>query len=142
MVAEDAKDHGRRALLNLGHTFGHALEAECGYSDSLYHGEAVAIGTVMAFDLSVKMGICPRADADRVRQHFNQLSLPTRPANINHPVSQVKMTADRLLDHTRQDKKLSDGKVTFVVTRGIGQAFLSNAINPDDVREIFHLALE
>jgi len=146
VVAQDEKERGARALLNLGHTFGHALEAECGYSDRLLHGEAVAIGTVMAFDLSVRMGLCPAEDAARVRRHFDRLSLPTRISNVNHPVSQAisqaGMTAARLLDHTRHDKKRAQGKVTFVLLSGIGQAFLSNAVSPDDIKDIFQTALD
>ncbi len=141
IVGEDEKERGCRALLNLGHTFGHALEAEAGYSDRLLHGEAVAIGMVMAFDLSVKMGLCPDADAIKVRQHLENISLPTHINNTDHPVSQVRMTADRLFDHTLHDKKTSGGKTIFVIVSGIGKAFLSNDINPEDVKKIFLAAL-
>jgi len=142
VVAEDEKETGARALLNLGHTFGHALEAEAGYSDSLFHGEAVAIGMVMAFDLSVKMGLCPPADAARVKQHLAQIALPTRISKSGHPVSQLEMTAERLFNHTLHDKKISGGQITFVLTSGIGDAFLSNKINPEDVKQIFQLAID
>ncbi len=142
VVAEDEKEKGGRALLNLGHTFGHALEAEANYSDRLFHGEAVAIGMVMAFDLSVEMGLCPAEDAVKVRRHLERLSLPVRISNINHPVSQIKMTAERLFNHTLHDKKISDGRVTFVIASGIGKAFLSAEINPDDVKHVFQLALD
>ncbi len=142
IVGEDEKERGSRALLNLGHTFGHALEAEAGYSDRLLHGEAVAIGMVMAFDLSVKMGLCPDADAIKVRQHLENISLPTHINNTDHAVSQVKMTADRLFDHTLHDKKTSGGKTIFVIVSGIGKAFLSNDINPEDVKKIFMAALQ
>lgn len=142
VVAEDEKEKGMRALLNLGHTFGHALEAEVGYSDHLFHGEAVAIGMVMAFDLSVKMGLCPAADADKVKRHLTEISLPIRITKTNHPVSQIDMTADRLFNHTLHDKKMSDGQVTFVITSGIGKAFLSSKVNPEDVKHIFQLAID
>ncbi len=142
VVAEDEKEHGPRALLNFGHTFGHALEAEAGYGDCLFHGEAVAIGMVMAFDLSVKMGLCPEQDAITVRQHLENISLPTRIAHSNHPVSKVEMTAERLFNHTLQDKKISGGKGTFVLTSGIGKAFLSRDINPEDVKAVFKLAID
>ncbi|PCI33093.1 MAG: 3-dehydroquinate synthase [Alphaproteobacteria bacterium] len=142
VVAEDEKEHGARALLNLGHTFGHALEAEVGYSDHLFHGEAVAIGMVMAFDLSVKMGLCPAEDANQVRDHLEKISLPTRISRSDHPISQVDMTADRLLDHTRHDKKIADGRVTFVLASGLGRAFLSPDVDPEDVKHIFQLALD
>ncbi|PCI52021.1 MAG: 3-dehydroquinate synthase [Alphaproteobacteria bacterium] len=142
VVAEDEKEKGARALLNLGHTFGHALEAEAGYSDRLLHGEAVAVGMVMAFDLSVKMGRCPPEDAVKVRQHLERISLPTRIAKTNHPLSQIKMTAERLFNHTRQDKKQSGGQVTFVLLSGIGKAFLSADVKAGDVRQIFQRAID
>ena len=142
VVIEDEKEKGQRALLNLGHTFGHALEAECGYKDHLFHGEAVAIGMVMAFDLSVKMGLCPKEDAQRVRQHLENMTLPTRIAKSNHPVSQVAMTAEGLFQHTLHDKKISGGKITFVIASAIGQAFLNKNIKPEDVKDIFQAALE
>ncbi len=141
IVGEDEKEHGNRALLNLGHTFGHALEVEAGYSGRLLHGEAVAIGMVMAFDLSVKMGLCPGSDAIKVRQHLENISLPTRINTTGYPASQGEITAQRLFDHTLHDKKISDGKVTFVIVSGIGKAFLSNDINPEDVKKIFLAAL-
>ncbi|VAX08718.1 3-dehydroquinate synthase [hydrothermal vent metagenome] len=142
VVAEDEKERGNRALLNLGHTFGHALEAEAGYSDLLFHGEAVAIGMVMAFNLSVKMGLCSKEDAERLQQHLEEMSLPTRISKTDHPISQVKMTAERLYGHVLQDKKKSDGRVNFVIVSGIGKAFLSNDINPEDVKKIFLSALQ
>ncbi len=141
VVAEDEKERGNRALLNLGHTFGHALEAEAGYSDLLFHGEAVAIGMVMAFNLSVKMGLCSKEDAERLQQHLEEMSLPTRVSKTGHPISQVKMTAERLYGHVLQDKKKSDGRVNFVIVSAIGKAFLSNKIDPKDVKEIFQAAI-
>src|SRR4029453_2062575 len=83
IVGADERESGARALLNLGHTFGHALEAECGYSDDLLHGEAVAIGMVMAYDLSARLGLCPLEDAARVQRHLASLGLPTSPAWID-----------------------------------------------------------
>ncbi len=142
IVAEDEKEKGIRALLNLGHTFGHALEAETGYSDYLYHGEAVAIGMVMAFDLSVKLGHCAPQDADRLRQHLKDVSLPTCLSDHAHPISQIKMTADILFNHTLHDKKISGGKVTYVIASAIGKAFLSKDVNETDVKDIFQKALD
>ncbi|WP_339861460.1 3-dehydroquinate synthase [Paremcibacter congregatus] len=142
VVAEDEKEKGNRALLNLGHTFGHALEAECGYADTLIHGEAVAIGMVMAFDLSVRMGLCPQADAETVRQHLERLALPTRISDPKHALSNIPMTAQRLFDHTLHDKKASGGKVTFVLTRGLGQAFLCRDVAPNDIKAIFQQSLD
>ncbi len=83
IVGADERESGARALLNLGHTFGHALEAECGYSDDLLHGEAVAIGMVMAYDLSARLGLCPLEDAARVQRHLASIGLPTSPSWID-----------------------------------------------------------
>jgi 3-dehydroquinate synthase len=129
VVASDEKENGVRALLNLGHTFAHALEAEGGYGGPLLHGEAVAVGMVMAFDLSVRMGLCPADEAQRVRAHLAAVGLPVVPPQINgHP-----MDAQRLLAHMASDKKVADGKVTFVLAHGIGKAFLCRNVNPTDV---------
>ncbi|WP_321395775.1 3-dehydroquinate synthase [Emcibacter sp.] len=141
IVAEDEKETGRRALLNLGHTFGHAIEAECGYNDTIFHGEAVAIGMVMAFDLSVKMGLCPEQDAARVSAHLVSINLPVRLTGTDHPVCNVKMTADRLMEHMAQDKKVADGTLTFVLASEIGKGFLTQDVDPDRVREILELSL-
>lgn len=132
LVAEDEKEHGNRALLNLGHTFGHALEAEVGYSDRLIHGEAVAIGTTIAFDLSVRMGICQQNDADRIRRHLGSLGLPTRISDIaktNGP--QIVWTTQKLLDHMGHDKKTEGGKLTFIMAKGIGHSFITNEVPID-----------
>ncbi|MBT5659140.1 MAG: 3-dehydroquinate synthase [Rhodospirillaceae bacterium] len=129
IVAEDERESGQRALLNLGHTFGHALEAETGYCDRLLHGESVAIGMVLAFDLSVRLGLCPAEDAERLRNHFKQMGLPTSPADI----AGEKLAPEALLAHMAQDKKVRDGAITFVMARGIGQAFLTEDIRNDDL---------
>lgn len=129
IVAADERESGQRALLNLGHTFGHALEAEAGYGDTLLHGEAVAIGMVMAFDLSVRLGLCPPDDAERVRRHLAGRGLPTRP-----PVG-LDWTSRRLLSHMAKDKKAQAGRVTFILVRGIGRAFVSKAVDPAMVIE-------
>lgn len=120
VVAEDELETGRRALLNLGHTFGHALEAETGYSDKLLHGEAVAIGTVMAFDVSQRLGLCPQADLDRVKAHFNSVGLATSISAIR----QAGWTAERLLEHMSRDKKVKDAQIIFILARAIGNAFI------------------
>lgn len=128
IVAEDERESGVRALLNLGHTFGHAFEAEAGYSGALLHGEAVAIGMVTAFRLSVRLGLCPTDHADRVHAHFEAVGLPVSlPANMGKP------TADRLLSHMTQDKKVHDGRITFVLVRGIGDAFLTQDVPNEDL---------
>lgn len=129
IVEEDERETcGRRALLNLGHTFGHALEAETGYSDRLLHGEAVALGCVLAFDFSVAKGVCPKTDRVRVRAHFQGAGLPTTLADID-----LKGMGGRLADHMRRDKKREDGRTTFVLASRIGQAFLDRQIELSDV---------
>jgi 3-dehydroquinate synthase len=125
IVAADEKESGVRALLNLGHTFGHALEAEMGYGDALLHGEAVAIGMELAFELSARLGHCPAADAKRVSEHLAAVGLPTRPPR-NGPRGAV--TAAALMAHMSHDKKMKDGTVTFVLARRIGDAFLSRDV--------------
>ncbi|BBK39562.1 3-dehydroquinate synthase [Allostella sp. ATCC 35155] len=121
IVARDERETGDRALLNLGHTFGHALEVESGFDGGLLHGEAVAIGTIMAFDLSAQLGLCPGQDAVRVRRHFSAVGLPTGLAGIRA----VGWTADRLVAHMAKDKKAKNGRITFILARGIGQAFIA-----------------
>jgi 3-dehydroquinate synthase len=129
IVGADERETGQRALLNLGHTFGHALEAECGYGDELLHGEAVAIGMVMAFDLSARLGLCPTADAARLARHLASVGLPTGLDAIDGR----RFAADRLIDHMRRDKKVAQGRIAFVLTRGIGQAFLAKDVALDEV---------
>lgn len=142
IVARDEKEKGPRALLNLGHTFGHALEAECGFSDLLLHGEAVATGMVMAFDLSVRMGLCPEQEAVAVRQHLENIGLPTGiPADIQ-ALPPGGITAEKLFEHTLHDKKISDGKVTYVLATAIGGAFLTNDVRAEDIKQVFQSALD
>ncbi|MQP64416.1 3-dehydroquinate synthase [Niveispirillum sp. SYP-B3756] len=137
IVAQDEKESGLRELLNLGHTFGHALEAEAGYGDALLHGEAVAIGMVMAFDLSVRMGLCPAEDAARARAHLAAVGLPVTAAHLGGGT----WTAEKLLAHTAKDKKVKDGRVTFILTRGIGKAFRCADVALDDVKAVFAASL-
>jgi 3-dehydroquinate synthase len=136
VVAADEREADQRALLNLGHTFGHALEAECGYTDELLHGEAVAIGMVMAFELSAMLGLCPSEDPARVARHLASVGLPTSPAAIGRGFD-----AGRLVHHMRQDKKVKDGRLTFVLTRGIGRAFLSRDVEPAQLEALLARAL-
>jgi len=122
IVGSDERESGARALLNLGHTFGHALEAETGYSDELLHGEAVAIGMVMALRLSAALGFAPAADAERLVRHLDAVGLPAR-------LPQPRLwEVPRLLNHMKGDKKVKDGAVTFVLARGIGQSFLTRKV--------------
>ncbi len=130
IVAEDEREAGRRALLNLGHTFGHALEAELGFSDRLLHGEAVAAGMALAFDLSVRLGLCPASDAARVREHLQAAALPVKASDIGAPLG-----VDALRHHMDQDKKVAGGRLTFVLAHGIGRAFLSRDVPEDALRQ-------
>jgi len=125
IVAADERESGQRALLNLGHTFAHALEAEGGYGEALQHGEAVSIGMMMAFELSTRMGLCPRADVERVEKHLRSLGMPVDLPALPEGKS---WEAKALLSHFAKDKKVKDGKVTFVLARGIGQSFLCREV--------------
>jgi len=138
VVADDERETGGRALLNLGHTFGHALERETGFGERLLHGEGVALGMVMALDLSVALGLAPAADADRVRNHFATVGLPTSLAGL----ADGTWSADRLLDHMTLDKKVVGGRITFILARGIGQSFIADDVELDQVRAVLerHLA--
>jgi len=136
IVADDERERGRRALLNLGHTFAHALETETGYAGTLLHGEAVAIGLVLAFDLSVRRGLCPAEDALRVRRHLAEIGLPTTP-----PAALRGRGASVLVDHMRQDKKVRDGRVTFILAHGIGRAFIAEDIDLTEVEEVLATSL-
>ncbi|WP_185829319.1 3-dehydroquinate synthase [Sphingomonas ginkgonis] len=129
IVAEDEREtSGRRALLNLGHTFGHALEAETGYSDRLLHGEAVALGTVLAFAYSASRGLCPAVDAERVQAHFEAVGLPTRLSEVG-----LDAMGARLAGHMRLDKKREAGRVAFILAHGVGQAFVDKGVELDEV---------
>jgi 3-dehydroquinate synthase len=129
IVAADEREQGERALLNLGHTFAHALEAELGYDDRLLHGEAVGIGLALAFDLSRRMGLCPGQDAERVRRHLAAVGLRLRLAEAGLG----GVPGERLLAHMAQDKKVRGGRLTFVLARGIGQAFVTQEVDPREV---------
>lgn len=124
IVAADEREAGARALLNLGHTFGHALEAETGYGDALLHGEAVAVGIALAFDFSVRLGLCPPEDADRARAHFTAIGLPANLAQLHKHGRKPGWTAAKLMTHIGRDKKVAGGKLTLILARGIGQAFI------------------
>lgn len=129
IVAEDEKElSGRRALLNLGHTFGHALEAETGYSSALVHGEAVAAGMALAFHYSVRRGHCSETDANRVENHLKDAGLP----HSLHSAS-VKASGKRLVQHMLHDKKMAAGNLPFLLANGIGETFLANDVDLEDV---------
>ncbi|MEO5337452.1 MAG: 3-dehydroquinate synthase [Magnetospirillum sp. WYHS-4] len=132
VVAADEREGGVRALLNLGHTFGHALEAETGYGERLLHGESVALGMVMAFDLSARLGLCPPEDAGRVRRHLSGVGLPVDVKGLQD----ASWTAERLMAHMQSDKKVKDGRVTFILARGIGKSFIAEDVDPARVRDL------
>lgn len=137
IVAEDEREQDRRALLNLGHTFGHALEAETGFGELLLHGEAVAIGMALAFDLSAHLKLCPPDDAARVRRHLQAVGLPTDPPG--HPKG--KWDVQRLIALIGVDKKVDQGRPVFVLANGIGDAFIARDVDLSDVEAVLGQAI-
>ena len=129
IVGEDEKEAGRRALLNLGHTFGHALEAELGFGDALTHGEAVALGCAMAFRFSARQGLCAATDADKAEAGIKAASLPTRLADVDQVFS-----ADALIGRMAGDKKAEGGRLTLILARAIGDAFTDKDVDAEAVR--------
>ena len=131
IVARDERETGDRALLNLGHTFGHALEAACGFSDRLLHGEAIAIGMALAFEFSARrQGLVSKAEAARATRHLAEVGLPTRIQDIPGELPSV----DQLMDLIAQDKKVKRGMLTFILVRGIGAAFVEAGVDAREVR--------
>jgi len=129
IVARDEKEIGDRALLNLGHTFAHAIETALGYGDALRHGEAVSIGMVLAFALSQRLGHCPGQDVERARRHLAALGLPTRLGDVPG----LKASPEELYELMGRDKKVKDGRPAFILVKGIGQAFQTADVSKDDV---------
>jgi 3-dehydroquinate synthase len=130
IVAADEREDGDRALLNLGHTFGHALEAAFGYSDALLHGEAVAAGMGLAFDFSVSEGLCAGADAERLKNHLRASGLP---AGLSDIAGARDFAAEALLAFMMQDKKVEHGRLTLILARRIGEAFIARDVAGDKV---------
>jgi 3-dehydroquinate synthase len=130
IVARDERETGDRALLNLGHTFGHAFEAAAGFSDRLLHGESVALGMALAFEFSARRGLLPQADAERVIRHLGKVGLPTQISDVRGGVPGV----DALMDLMAQDKKVRRGRLTFILALGIGQAFVAQDVDAAEVR--------
>jgi 3-dehydroquinate synthase len=124
IVAADEHENGSRALLNLGHTFGHALETATGYSDRLLHGEGVAIGMVLALEFSAKLGLCSENDAIRVEKHLADVGLPTR---LGH-IPGEPLVGDVLMANIAQDKKVQRGSLNFILSRRIGEAFIASDV--------------
>ncbi|ARO31983.1 3-dehydroquinate synthase [Rhizobium sp. NXC14] len=130
VVVADERETGQRALLNLGHTFGHALEAATAYdSRRLVHGEGVSIGMVLAHEFSARMNLASPDDAQRVERHLKEVGLPTRMADIMGELP----PAESLMDAIAQDKKVKSGKLTFILTRGIGQSFVADDVPASEV---------
>jgi len=130
IVARDERELGERALLNLGHTFGHALEAAAGFSGRLLHGEAVALGIVLALAFSVRRGLLPAGEAERVERHLTAVGLPTRVSAVTGGAPDP----DRLMDLIAQDKKIKHGRLTFILARGIGASFIASNVDAAEVR--------
>lgn len=137
IVARDETEQGERALLNLGHTFCHALEAATGYSDRLLHGEGVAIGCALAFETSARLGLCAQEEPSRVRAHLRDMGMKTDLADIPGELPD----ADGLLSLMAQDKKVIDGRLRFILAQGIGNAFVAEDTDPNVVRAVLQDAL-
>jgi 3-dehydroquinate synthase len=137
IVQRDETEQGERALLNLGHTFCHALEQATGYSDRLLHGEGVAIGCALAFELSARLGLCSQEDPSRVRAHLRDMGMKVDIADIPGDLPD----ADALLDLMAQDKKVQGGKLRFILARGIGDAFITSDVPREVVRGVLQDAL-
>lgn len=136
IVQEDEHEGGVRALLNLGHTFGHALEKETGYGDTMLHGEAVGLGMLMALDLSYMRKICPKEDFNRTLRHMQQMGLP-----VALEQCMPKWNISELLAHCYHDKKVEDGVLTFILLKGIGKAFICKDVTPSEVKSSFSALL-
>jgi 3-dehydroquinate synthase len=130
IVGRDEREAGERALLNLGHTFGHALEAAAGFSERLLHGEAIGLGMALAFGFSARLNLLSRADAERVERHLATVGLPAHLSAIPGPMP----GADRLMELIAQDKKVKRGKLSFILARGIGASFVAPDIEAAEVR--------
>jgi 3-dehydroquinate synthase len=135
IVARDERENGDRALLNLGHTFGHALEAATGFSDRLFHGEGVAIGMVLAAQSSASLGMISPADVTRLERHLAEVGLPTRLQDIAGFAQEGLADADVLMGLMAQDKKVRRGKLTFILLEAIGRAVIARDVEPTRVRD-------
>jgi 3-dehydroquinate synthase len=135
IVARDERETGDRALLNLGHTFGHALETATGFSDRLFHGEGVAIGMVLAAEFSASLGMIPQSDAERIEHHLAEAGLPTHLHDIAGFAQEGVADADALMALMAQDKKVRRGKLTFILLEAIGRAVIAKDVEPGLVRD-------
>src|SRR6478736_2700664 len=141
IVARDERETGDRALLNLGHTFGHALEAITGFSDRLFHGEGVAVGMVLAAQFSASLGMIPQADAARIERHLAEVGLPTHLQDIAGFSQEGLADADALLTLMAQDKKVRRGRLTFILLEAIGRAVIAPNVEPGLVRDFLERKL-
>ncbi len=141
IVARDERENGERALLNLGHTFGHALEAATGFSDRLFHGEGVSVGMVLAAEFSAKLGMISAADAARVERHLASVGLPTHLQDIAGFAQEGLADADALMTLMAQDKKVKRGKLTFILLQAVGRAVVANDVEPALVRDFLQQKL-
>jgi 3-dehydroquinate synthase len=142
VVARDERETGDRALLNLGHTFGHALEAATGFSDRLLHGEGVAIGMVLAAEFSASLGMIGPSEAARVRRHLADVGLPTHLQDIAGFAQEGLADADALLGLMAQDKKVRRGKLTFILLEAVGRAVIAKDVDPSRVRDFLQAKLK
>lgn len=136
VVVADEHESGERAYLNLGHTFGHALEAECGYDGTLLHGEGVAIGMVLAFEASASMNMVSQDAPQRIADHLKSVGLPVRISDIKRPLG-----VGQLLAHMEQDKKVVDGKITFILATEIGKVVASSDVSLDIISKVIETSI-
>jgi 3-dehydroquinate synthase len=141
IVSRDERETGERALLNLGHTFGHALEAATGFSERLFHGEGVAVGMVLAAELSARLGMIGEADAARVRRHLAEVGLPTHLQDIAGFAQEGLADADALMALMAQDKKVKRGRLTFILLGAVGRAVIAPDVDPSLVRDFLQAKL-
>jgi 3-dehydroquinate synthase len=141
IVARDERENGERALLNLGHTFGHALEAVTGFSDRLFHGEGVSVGMVLAAEFSAQLGMISGADAARVERHLASVGLPTHLQDIAGFAQEGLADADALMALMAQDKKVKRGRLTFILLQAVGRAVVANDVEPALVRDFLQQKL-
>ena len=138
IVEADEKEKNLRAILNFGHTFGHALEAEAGYDGNLLHGEAVSIGMVLAIELSKSLGYLSGQDAGRAVEYIRNIGLPT---NINSIEGSTSWHPDGIIQHMQHDKKVSNGQLRFVLIKGIGEAYLTADVERNDIYRVIEKSL-
>lgn len=142
IVSRDERETGERALLNLGHTFGHALEAATGFSDRLFHGEGVSVGMVLAAEFSAQLGMIGASDADRIKRHLAMVGLPTHLQDIAGFTQEGLVDADALMALMAQDKKVKRGRLTFILLEAVGRAVIAPDVEPSLVRDFLARKLE